>query len=206
MIKKFAKPIKIADVLKKIEKELLRIPEPKNLFYGISAYITKLPYNILIRQHGGEKVKENTNLHQRFVLIINLKAKHSILIGEDLYILASGEGILIFPFQVHTHKIGTEDCLNILITFEMELENNLLLLKNFPFKISGQVSDVVLKMLEVYRQSEDKVTSLSKNTGCWLALLLNMLITEAQCIPLPSLSSSHEVIEKVMNFMGLHLN
>ena len=67
----------------------------QNQHFGISEYFCK---------ETGENFSFPSHMHHSFELIVILEGKMSVTVAETDYELSSGEGVLIFPEQIHSLK------------------------------------------------------------------------------------------------------
>ena len=84
----------------------------QNQHFGISEYFCK---------ETGENFSFPSHMHHSFEFIVILEGKMSVTVAETDYELSSGEGVLIFPEQIHSLK--SEKSKHSLVIFSSDIVN-----------------------------------------------------------------------------------
>ena len=84
----------------------------QNQHFGISEYFCK---------ETGENFSFPSHMHHSFEFIVVFEGKMSVTVAETDYELSSGEGVLIFPEQIHSLK--SENSKHSLVIFSSDIVN-----------------------------------------------------------------------------------
>lgn len=116
------------------------IPDPGDLFSGISGRISHLPTNILqfLRKDESQLHEDKPFFHHRFVLIACLKERGGLVVDGSLFNLEPGHMILIFPYQSHYFlRFSNPSAMRwVFTTFEYRAAEELELLRNKALNLS----------------------------------------------------------------------
>ncbi|MBQ5362415.1 MAG: helix-turn-helix transcriptional regulator [Clostridia bacterium] len=81
----------------------------QNQHFGVSEYFCK---------ETGENFSFPAHIHHSFELITMLDGKMTVHVGEKSYEIGRGEGVLVFPEQIHA--LSGTDCKHLLVIFSPE--------------------------------------------------------------------------------------
>ena len=125
------------------------LPEPENYFEGIDWDSLCLPRNILCfsRQVEGGEGRDWSGIststgrydqHSRFVLLLALEGAGRVGVEREVWPFAGGDGILMFPHQVHYYMDLAERFCWLFVTFELDRDARAVLepLRDAPRRIS----------------------------------------------------------------------
>ncbi len=110
------------------------LAEPKNYYSGADCIFSGLPRQVLLF-HRARQLEPYPIHHHRFVLISCLAEPGGVIVDSEHYRLEPGQGILIFPFQMHcfTRIEQPERMSWLFVTFESQDGDALQPLRNTPF-------------------------------------------------------------------------
>ncbi|MDA0766602.1 MAG: AraC family transcriptional regulator [Verrucomicrobia bacterium] len=139
------------------------LDEPDDYFTGIDWGGLCLPRNILCfsRQHQAHETEGWSGIsaqsgrydqHSRFVLLVGLDGAGRVGVETEVWRFERGEGILMFPHQVHYYMDLPERFCWLYVTFEMDGEGRDVLgdLRDRPRTVSAACQEQLTKFLRTY--------------------------------------------------------
>lgn len=131
--------------------QVLALPEPRNYFTGQSAAVGELPDNILLfcRRTFGAGAGMDT-LHHRYVLVVCLESGGDVCLNEKMLHLEPGQGVLIFPHQLHHYLHLCEPLCWLFITFELHSPEPWQRLRDVPASLSLSARQALATIVNTY--------------------------------------------------------
>jgi AraC-like DNA-binding protein len=164
------------------KRRLDEVPVPRTYLEGTPQPKFCLPYRSLMFVRRHSKDLGNIAYHHRYVLVVNFEGEGKALISNHLIALPPGYALLIFPHQFHHFIVKRSGpILWLVITFEIEGENNLSPLRSIPVRLHGALPEYLEKTIDAYvlMKKTAKETTLNRYILA-LALLLNELASEGR--------------------------
>lgn len=167
-----------SDALTEVTAALVRVlPEPDDYLTGQRRTEVCLPNNILcFHRHSAFRLVEpggtsSPRQHHRCILLISLGGTGRVHIDDHSVLLATGEAVLILPFQFHSYGgITSEKRCWLFITFEQADWKELAAWRSaLQVKLNDDDLMLLRSFLQVYRSDERNLLALT------LGLLLGRL-------------------------------
>lgn len=169
--------------LEKLRQRHRRIQPPLDYYSGTTdAPVPSVPRRVLVfnRDQFGQIVIHRASTF-RFVLAINLGGEGRLLIDERLFYFREQSAILVFPFQVHQYvDIGVRDISWLYITFELDVSDDVLALRDAPVALTAASLAELDRMTQTYLAIETTDAELAPDLELRLLLLLNELCRVAK--------------------------
>lgn len=151
---------------------------------------------------------QQTEIHNRFVLIFNFETKGVISVENRRLCLQPGQALLIFPFERHKFESFEQNrILWLLIEFETENTQPLLALKSTPVLLAER-SATVLNWLCSMHTSNTETVQMDTNRHILLLdlLLVEMLLTlnlttSNLSIPTLQTTAQSELFSKIKHYL-----
>ncbi len=186
-----------------------RLKEPGNPRAGTPPLSIGIPGNVVVfrKQHTGERGYQVKNkYHPRYVLLVNLRTRGSVIINHRRHRFDPNRFMLVFPYQVHHYtNFETEEVTWVHITFDLPRPGELVLLKNTPpaplnRRALAAMNRVLACSLSGHRGVRGN--ELVLNT----AILLNELLSQHKNRSRPVETHPEELAEQVGQFADKHLS
>ncbi len=161
--------------LASIKRMVKALPEPESYYEGVSGIFVSPPRRVLAfhRQHRKEVAGEGLQMHSRFVLCVWIRGAGVLSVDGQPLPIAPGEGVLLFPFQQHHFsRVAQEELLWLFVSFDLEEEGGLSLLRNVPFALSQPCWEYVARILDSFLCNRDQRGAKGGDIISWLCLLL----------------------------------
>ena len=150
------------------------------------------------------------NQTHRFTLVIVLKGAGQMCVDEQIFRLDAGHVFLIFPFQFRHYISLQESSIRwIYITFEMSRTDSLESLRNHPWNLTPESTQILRQLLEAVSSRNLKRMTRGAEAQFCLALLLRQ--SSAQEMTPPSSSSTipkeaQKLLERIHGFLYRHID
>ena len=147
------------DILKKIEENLQKMPNPANLYSGVKLESSLWVNNVVLFKRTWREMAHPTevshNYHHRFVLVLPIKGAGYVHVDGFSYFLKPGLVYMVFPYQFH-HFLNTQEdkMLWFFMTFECKALDVIAPLKNSIRVLNQRTARLVAEMLR--ENSENK--------------------------------------------------
>ncbi len=138
------------------------LPVPDDYFKGCFSPSLEIPNNLLIFHRKQSKdLGTEYFYHYRFVLILNLQTKGTVVLDDQSFEFCPGEALLVFPYQFHHYlEPDKKDIGWLFITFELENPDPLTALKNNRLSFSTKAWSYIHQLIDLYGQrNENKQTT-----------------------------------------------
>lgn len=157
---------------------------PDQFYIGASTYKLSIPYNVLLfnRQQGRQSGLRNSNIHHRYVLIINLMGNGDAIINGTRYEFTPGNCILIYPHTHHKLLYYHKDICWQYITFEADDFSSFDLIKNKPVSFPDKALDYLTEIAEKYTLETFSDYFEVCRVICLLLLILNEVLKEQDAL------------------------
>ncbi|MBD3240021.1 MAG: hypothetical protein GF331_05500, partial [Chitinivibrionales bacterium] len=113
-----------------------RLREPGNPRAGTPPLSIGVPANVVVfrKEQTGERGYQVKNkYHPRYVLLVNLRTRGSVIINHHRHRFDPGRFMLVFPYQVHHYTdFETERVTWVHVTFDLAEPGELALLRDTP--------------------------------------------------------------------------
>lgn len=190
------------------------LAEPVDYFHGLDWEGLCLPRNILSfsRRHPSHEVAGWSGIsaesgrydqHARFVLLLVLDGPGGVGVETEVWRLAPGDGILMFPHQVHYYMELPKSFCWLFVTFEMPREGwaGLGALRDQPRQVSGACRAELRHFLAAYERDHSPEGILQTSVA-----LGRVLMSFAQGRPLEARGTDGGMLAKVREFVFSHLD
>ena len=171
---------------------LAEVPVPEDYFTGASSVHTQLPRDVLVfsrrdaasaRDYGPGLARDPVHgvrsLHHRFVICLCRDGAGDLMVEEEVFTLRPGMGLILFPHQVHHFvHFEKEEISWLFITFELGESEELLSLRDAPFRISDEAWKRVSDLVDAYLGWRSSPHNTDRDTVARLLLLLDLLLRE----------------------------
>ena len=159
-----------------LDQKVSELPTPQDYFKGCFAPSLEIPNNLLIfyRQRA-ENLGTEYYYHYRFVLIINLRTKGTVVLDDQSFDFSPGDALLVFPYQFH-HYLEPEqkDIGWLFVTFELENPTPIAPLKNHILNLSVRSWNYLAQMLEHYLKRHEE----TRKGYASLLMLMGLILEE----------------------------
>ena len=138
-----------------LDQLVSRLPQPLHQLFGRPPAPLVLPSNIVCFQRTKaselNKPRRGRALHHRFVLIFALRTPVTACIDDREVRLHTGEGLLVFPFQVHHYIKPEREAISwLFVTFELAEAEPLAALRYRPFELTPRLRALAAELVEAY--------------------------------------------------------
>jgi len=145
-----------------LAKKARQLPEPEDYFEGLGCGHTLLPDKILcftrtcqnhdLSGYAGISARSGKyDQHSRVVLIVPLSGEGSVGVGANIFLLRPGNGLVVFPHELHYYTYLPDEFEWLFVTFEAgeglaELEG----LRGAPRRLSERLLGMLSTLVNVY--------------------------------------------------------
>ena len=192
---------------------VLELGEPVDYFRGLDWGSLCLPRNILCfsRKHQAHEANDWSGIssktgrydqHSRFVLLLALEGSGRVGVETDVWQFESGEGILLFPHQVHYYMDLPDKFCWLFVTFEMERQGHAVLegLRDRPRTVTEGCLGKLQNFLSTYEADASAERALQASVD-----LGHVLEEFRGGTPLTAVGASAGTVAKVREFVFGHL-
>lgn len=142
------------EIYNSLNVDALKLAEPENFFNGLRIKKGFIPDNILMFCHDSSDLNKYYGYHHRFVLITPLKGEGKVGLDKKIVDVEPGKSVLIFPYQIHFYPEASSDCSWLYTTFEAEIVEKVMPLKESVRENDKAYEDTIAKMLKLFKQSD----------------------------------------------------
>ncbi|MEI6168985.1 MAG: AraC family transcriptional regulator [bacterium] len=149
-----------------------------------------------------------SNVHHRYMLILNLKVEIKLMLDSILLDLEPGQALLVFPFQSHRYLAhGDTSAAMLFITFEMPDTELLADFHNHPVNIAPDLWPLVTNLMEEYKAAYPEKPA--DAVPVLLSILLLRLLRQIQQQPTVRWDSrqalpAHRLVQRACRFIETH--
>jgi AraC-like DNA-binding protein len=210
----------MSEILDTLIRQHESIRDPEDYFRGTLPLSLELPANVLVFNrtygikgtfHTCNLFKRSTpfrgsNVHYRYLLIINLKGEGFVVLNGTRYLVNPGNFILVFPHQYH-HFLHLEKKISwLFVTFELSESGPLEHLRNRPLPFPPHCWKLLQLLTTDYSSADLKSKALSNRTILLAGLILNEIMESgrhktAVSVETTSVPQEMSVIDKVNQYI-----
>lgn len=188
----------------RFRKMLKEIRNPENSYCGVTHGVSDLPDNILLFVRTDGSLTRNNRLipvnqHHRFVLVTALAGSGAGFVNGCHFVITPGQGMLVFPHQLHYFQYDCRDILWVMTTFELAHADPYQRLRDQVFTLSAPARDVLQRLGERFWFLQRARTQRDDRLPLLTALLLAELGDTQPAVAPPHTApqANHRVIELV---------
>lgn len=162
----------------RLESIFADLPTPLDYFSGFSSFLPLLPHDVLAFQRSRIYLdNEYVAFHHRFVFIVAVQGRGSVILDGQMCMLSPGHGVLVSPYQSHyyAHLTGTRFRW-LFLTFALDESAALLPLRNMRIKLSPTALTHLSTIMKLYKNALHGDDYSAGDIALHLALLLHDLL------------------------------
>ncbi len=189
------------------KRTVASLQSPVDVFSGVDARVLGVPENLLMFSRNELPTKADIHVHHRFVLMVNLQGKSSLVVDDFFPMLKEGDALLVFPYQYHGFsEFPASNILWLFITFEMKDPEALVHLRNTALPLNSDALEQVQRMSELYVSSSKPGDEFARELLLRLGLVLNeMICTQLREEPLVGLGRGAPAKSELIGRVGRYL-
>lgn len=190
-----------------ISTAMKKLRSPESYVKGVAHQNLLLPDQILFfPRHHSSELKSRRDSHHRFVLILNLRTKGTVLLNEQLVRLEPGEAVFVFPYQFHGYSdFSAADISWLFLTFEKSPSAELEKIRSLKFSLTPEILRTVWCMLEIFLEKGPQ-RMIDNRLSLWASLLLEevlrMPVVKNQKVAKDSSLINRKFLEKFNRIAG----
>lgn len=185
-----------------------KLGNPNDYYDGFRIRTGFVPDNILAVLHNKEKGfvsnVNNCDYHHRFILIVPIIGIGKLGLGEEIFDLFPGNGIVVFPYEIHYYPHLSEDCEWLYITFETQDSNVINPLKNSPRILNENINSLLQNFLSTYhdcKNGTDTVLHLSQLIKNVIESMIELPLSKIESTDQSHVSKTDDIISKVNQYV-----
>lgn len=191
--------------------KIRQLPKPSQFFQGYNGMFSMMPKDIVIFTNPKyfQRALENQD---RFVMAICVSGTGTVKINEESYQVSPGWGTMAFPYQCHTYNDMNDSLDWMFISFELNSDKELSVLRDLPFKFDEEHFKIIEKMLASYSIEGDLNSESQKLVLLLTELLFKTVKSSANSETslgeqnsIQPLSSRKQTVNEIISYINDHI-